>query len=168
MRLDVSKALAAEGNEIPFDLEVCLREFAMFGDVIRFPYPARLIGTYASVGETVSVSAELSFVAQARCSLCLKPMEKSYSVPVEAKYALSPNPENPDLYVYNGAWIDPADMAADAASLALPIQWRCAETCKGLCAVCGADLNLTSCECRIETNTSPFAALTLPKDKNEV
>lgn len=35
----------------------------------------------------------------------------------------------------------------------------CSEACKGLCPMCGANLNLKSCECTKETDSSPFAVL---------
>lgn len=169
MRLDVSKALAAEGNEIPFALEIRLSDIFMFGEAIHFDFPAKLSGTYTSVGETIGICGKLFFVANAVCSLCLKPIKKPFSVSIDAKFALSPDKENPDVYVYDGAWIDPADMVADAASLALPIQWRCVESCKGLCPICGADQNQTVCSCQIDgMNSNPFAALKRNDDQNEV
>lgn len=171
MRLDVSKALVAEGNEIPFAGEVHLPDVLMFGEVISFSGPAKLKGAYTSVGESIRLYGNMRFVACAHCSLCLTPVTESYDIPFDALYVLTPNPENPDLYIYDGAWIDPSDMAADAALLALPMQWRCAKTCKGLCSVCGADRNHTLCSCRIEgAGKQPFSVLKplLVDDESEV
>ena len=169
MRLDVSKALAAEGNEIPFTCAIRLPELFMFGESIRFDSPATLEGTYVSVGETVKVRGTLSFAAGAICSLCLKPMETLFQVPVEAEYALSTDIENPDVYHYDGAWIDLSGMATDAVALALPIQWRCGARCKGLCPVCGANRNLSECACNIKNeNNRPFAKLSWNDNQNEV
>jgi uncharacterized protein len=38
--------------------------------------------------------------------------------------------------------------------LAVPLKPLCAETCRGLCASCGANLNETGCDCKRD-NTDP-------------
>ena len=89
----------------------------------------------------------------------------------DAVFALAPNPDNPDLYLYEGKELDLTDMATDAATLALPMQWRCRPDCKGLCPVCGADRNLTSCSCRQDSGKeNPFAVLQqlMTEDESEV
>ena len=171
MRLDVSKALVAEGNAIPFSVDVRLPDIEMFRETIAFPDAAKLTGTYTYMGDVIEVKACMAFTAHAHCSWCLTPVTQDFETPIEAAYSLAPDPENPDLYLYDGAWIDPSDMAADAACLAMPMQWRCCAGCKGLCPVCGTDRNHTLCSCRSEgTYQHPFAALKplLNEDESEV
>jgi uncharacterized protein len=43
--------------------------------------------------------------------------------------------------------VDVDGLAREALVLALPAQVVCAEDCKGLCPVCGKDLNSGACEC---------------------
>jgi len=43
--------------------------------------------------------------------------------------------------------LDLSAWARDAVALALPVQIVCREDCAGLCATCGADLNLGACAC---------------------
>ncbi len=171
MRLDVSKALVAEGEAIPFAGEVALPETVILGERVLFPGGAKLTGTYTSIGGTIEVCGEMAFEASARCARCLKTAEKAFVAPFDALFSLTPSEDNPDLYVYDGAWIDPLDMACDTAQLALPMRWICAEECKGLCPVCGADQNLIMCTCRIEGDIKhPFSALQqlLTEDESEV
>ncbi|MBI5726853.1 MAG: DUF177 domain-containing protein [Ignavibacteriales bacterium] len=49
----------------------------------------------------------------------------------------------------------------DYANLGIPMKVLCKEDCKGLCTVCGTDLNLSSCTCSQETKAenSPFSQL---------
>jgi len=171
MRLDVSKALAAEGEEIPFAGTLDLPGTEVLGEAVTFPVPAELTGSYASVGETVHLRGNMAFTAASRCSLCLKPVKEAFHTSFDAVFSLSKDPGNPDLYAYDGAWIDPAAMAEDAAQLALPMRWLCARDCQGLCPHCGADRNTTSCTCRMEAETKhPFSALQqlLTEDESEV
>ncbi|PID71585.1 MAG: hypothetical protein CSA31_02250 [Desulfobulbus propionicus] len=63
--------------------------------------------------------------------------------------------------------IDIDDVLRQQALLALPTKQLCNERCKGLCNVCGADLNIMSCGCEREVTNSPFAALATLKVKKE-
>jgi uncharacterized protein len=52
-----------------------------------------------------------------------------------------------DLYPYEGDDVDLAPLFRDQIVLAVPYAPLCDEDCKGLCSVCGTDLNTTSCDC---------------------
>ena len=39
------------------------------------------------------------------------------------------------------------------------LQWLCNPACKGLCPLCGANRNVTSCSCRMEPAKHPLSAL---------
>ena len=43
--------------------------------------------------------------------------------------------------------------------LNIPIKKLCSYECKGLCPVCGTNLNLTKCNCENQFNENPFAKL---------
>ncbi len=43
--------------------------------------------------------------------------------------------------------------------LNIPIKKLCSKNCKGLCPVCGCNLNKESCSCERELKSSPFAKL---------
>lgn len=169
--LDVSKALAMDGEEFRFTADVVLPETLLLGDRVTFPAPAQLSGWFSAVGDVVHLHGQMEFTASARCALCLKEAEQALTADFDAMFALSPDPENPDLYLYEGKSLDLTDMAADAATLKLPMQWRCSEDCKGLCPVCGADRNMTSCSCRQDSGReNPFAVLQqlMTEDESEV
>lgn len=50
----------------------------------------------------------------------------------------------------NDLVVDVGGLAREALILSLPAQVVCGEACKGLCAVCGTDLNKGPCECTEE------------------
>ena len=49
--------------------------------------------------------------------------------------------------------------------LALPVSLLCQQSCQGLCAQCGADLNRAECSCSSTDPSSPFAVLRQLKGK---
>jgi uncharacterized metal-binding protein YceD (DUF177 family) len=56
-------------------------------------------------------------------------------------------------------WSEELLVLRDAVLLAVPLSPTCQEDCRGLCAVCGADLNGGSCPGHDDEPDSPFASL---------
>ena len=60
---------------------------------------------------------------------------------------------------FRGSVIELGPTFRELLALALPVQPRCREECRGLCPRCGADRNVESCNCSQTAQSSPFAAL---------
>jgi uncharacterized protein len=119
------------------------------------------------VAGTVSASPELE------CSRCLK----RFTFPVKgAAMDFDLLPEGTlrqgtehelgraelDTEFYRGDEIEPKEFIREQVLLALPMVPVHREDCKGLCPVCGADLNERECGCTQESTPekeSPFAVL---------
>ncbi len=56
-------------------------------------------------------------------------------------------------------YLDLPVVLAEQIQLRIPFQPLCKEDCKGICANCGADLNVGRCACAKIVKESPFAAL---------
>jgi len=61
--------------------------------------------------------------------------------------------------------LDLSAWARDAVALALPVQIVCREDCPGLCATCGADLNVGACSCPPPEPDNRWAALAELRDR---
>ena len=61
--------------------------------------------------------------------------------------------------------IDLGELYREQVYLSIPPQILCDNSCKGLCQVCGTDLNKTTCECEQIDQESPFAVLRQLKDR---
>ncbi len=64
-----------------------------------------------------------------------------------------------NLLVPEDGQIDLASLLREYALLEIPIQPLCRPDCKGLCPVCGENLNHVDCGHRLGEDESPFAAL---------
>ena len=86
--------------------------------------------------------AEFNFPFAERLELHLLP---SSALPQEEEKRL----EMGELEVrfYDEPRLDLAEVAAEQFTLALPMKPLCAETCRGMCPRCGANLNLGPCSC---------------------
>jgi uncharacterized protein len=105
-----------------------------------------------------------------RCSRCTK----EFSRPLSANYDLFylPQPkwsnvndevelkyEDMEVAFYDGVRFDVDLMVLEQIELAIPMRFICHEECKGLCYICGADLNCGACLCKREEPDSRLAAL---------
>jgi len=103
------------------------------------------------------------------CSRCLESM----TVPVNAAFDLRYQPhstnvgepeaeiEEDDLTTafYQNDEIDLGQLMREQFYLALPMKPLCTEGCKGLCPVCGTNLNKGSCDCKRDWEDPRLAGL---------
>ena len=74
--------------------------------------------------------------------------------------------ENDDILLLEGTQLDLDDAVSTAFVLAMDTKNLCSDDCKGLCAKCGADLNLGPCGCRPEVDPRLAALAQLLDDEN--
>ena len=70
-----------------------------------------------------------------------------------------------DLVVtfFKGDSLDLGGVVREQILLAQPMKRLCRQDCKGVCPTCGADRNLTKCDCPKEAvSKTPFSSLALP------
>lgn len=62
--------------------------------------------------------------------------------------------------------IDISEDVYEYAELSVPMKILCSEDCKGLCPICGKNLNIEKCNCHLEKNTDIWEPLKKLKSKN--
>jgi uncharacterized protein len=112
------------------------------------------------------------------CSRCLEP----FTLPVDAAFDLRYHPrvENTgggadereiaedDLTTafYENEEIDLGHLMREQFNLSLPMKPLCGDDCRGLCPVCGTNLNRGTCDCKREFDDPRLAVLrTLKTEK---
>ena len=115
------------------------------------------------------VAGRVSTRLELECGRCLEPYEIALDAPFELRYV--PQSENSgegdqevgedDLTTayYREGVVDVVDLLREQFQLALPMKPLCSEACQGLCAVCGTNLNRSSCECKPQWEDPRLAAL---------
>ena len=160
MALDVSKALKSPGQVFPFKAAITLPEMEVLGDPIRFTDICADGELFCAGDQRISLQAQISARVLTRCSRCLEPVEAAVTASADALYTRQPDPEDPDLYSYEGHALELEDAVRDALLLELPMQFFCRPDCRGLCPVCGVNLNRSTCTCQEgNVTTGPFSAL---------
>jgi uncharacterized protein len=120
-------------------------------------------------GRLVFISGKVQTILRLQCVRCLK--EFSYPLSTAFELTLHPLKEAPseeetelgseemELNFFEGGEVHLSEIACEQVFLEIPYQPLCQEGCKGLCSICGKDLNLSVCECVEEEWTSGFSAL---------
>jgi uncharacterized protein len=115
------------------------------------------------------VTGRVSTRLELECGRCLDPYEVTVNTPFELRYV--PQTENSgegerevredDLTTafYREGSLDVSELLREQFQLALPMKPLCSEACRGLCSVCGTNLNRGSCECKPRWEDPRLAAL---------
>ncbi len=120
-------------------------------------------------GGLVFISGKVQTILRLQCVRCLR----EFSYPLSSSFELTLHPlreapseeetelgsEEMELNFFEGGEILLSEIACEQVFLEIPYQPLCQEGCKGLCAVCGRDLNLSACDCVKEELASGFSAL---------
>ena len=135
-----------------------LNDLLVHGEVHDFDFPAAL-GVrleYYRAGQELFLQGHISGTVVGHCGRCLEeyafPLQKDFHVVLVPRASndrseVELSDEDLDLSVYDGDEIDLAPLFQEQVILALPTRPLCDEVCKGLCAHCGANLNLEACRC---------------------
>ncbi|MFN2576872.1 MAG: DUF177 domain-containing protein [Pyrinomonadaceae bacterium] len=120
--------------------------------------PVSVEGRIRRKGEEVELRGKLTTKIGAPCGRCLKSVELPLDVEFverftpavswkdEEQHELSEDDLN--LAAFDGQAIEFDDLVREEIMLALPGHVLCDEVCKGLCPICGADLNTADCNCK--------------------
>lgn len=94
------------------------------------------------------------------CVRCLNEFEQNLDWDFTELYAFnSKSVSESGLILPDDAHIDLQPLIREYALLEIPTKPLCKPTCRGLCAVCGEDLNVSDCGHEDIAEDSPFAAL---------
>ncbi|MBQ7676625.1 MAG: DUF177 domain-containing protein [Lachnospiraceae bacterium] len=102
-------------------------------------------------GKRLSVKGETQTTVIMRCDRCLKDVERTLSLTIDRTYPIQdesivPDEEDPVSGITDNV-LSPDELLQDEIFLSLPSKVLCREDCKGLCPLCGADLNEGACRC---------------------
>jgi uncharacterized protein len=165
------KSLALKFEEGPQTFPV-LKEMAQTEECI-FLDPIKLSLNAVRIGALVEVKGDFHTTVRLVCGRCLREFETSLKSRFSLIYAkqLPGQGEDSDqeevelsaqeigLIYFRGEEINLQDGIQEQVVMAFPLRPLCSEDCKGLCPICGTDLNNDNCSCRRNAANSKFAVL---------
>lgn len=109
-------------------------------------------GTVDGVSAQFTVTAPIHLT----CVRCLREWDERLEAAGSQHFTRTPDE---DGYSIEEGRIDVVGPATDELALAIPVAPLCRPGCKGLCPICGTDLNDDPCDGHGDDSDSPFAVL---------
>jgi len=162
-------------SEIPEEgLELNLSD-QISSDAVRISSPVKSVLRLDKVGADVVARGVLSGDVELQCSRCLNDFPMHISSQVNVVYhpvkEISKAEQHQlkddelDTVFYTGDIIDTDDLLREQLLLNLPMKPLCSPDCKGYCPICGTDLSVSGCNCKIKETDSRFEILKQLKKK---
>jgi uncharacterized protein len=155
------KIIVSEIPEEGMDLELS-ETFSL--ESVRTPSPLHAVLKIRSIGSEVLVDGSIEGDVELICSRCLN----SYTMGVKSQINVVYEPaaminreehhrlrsDELDMGFYKNDTLDTDEVLVEQLLLSIPMKPLCSSDCKGICPKCGADLNVSGCNCgAAETDT---------------
>lgn len=168
MQLDLKNVFNGVEPLIPFSMTLDLSGMEEWGDR-PFKEAIAIEGKVQNRAGIVTVTYHADYHLSANCARCLEPVERQMHQEFFHTVVEHLNQEEDDDYIVcEDGILDMDQLAQDDILLELPIRLLCSEDCKGLCPMCGCNLNKEQCSCQEPEwkpgRATPFANLEWPKD----
>ncbi len=135
MLLDISRALRAPGEDIPFQHRDAIPAQDILGETVEFS-DALLTGHFSLSGDSLRLYGRLTAVAHGHCAGCLKPVDYQVNVPFDEIFTRITRytKQEDDLgeeegWVYEGSKVELAHLAMTLAVLDVPMRFSCGPDC---------------------------------------
>jgi len=131
--------------------------------------PLKVDAVAELMGSEILIRGRLATRLEACCDRCLG----SVAIPIKQEFDLFYRPvstiareeeiELPEdelgVGFFSGDGIELADVVTEQVILSVPMKVICQTDCRGLCPLCGANLNFAKCACLPAKVGSPFSSL---------
>ncbi len=132
--------------------------FEFSGDKESFDIPELRedVKVHASIyqtGESYTIKGSFSTLIELQCDRCLGSYKQKIDQNFEVIYTSEENVDKDDHIMYlepQDIEIDIKPYIQDTIQLSIPFKKLCSDSCKGMCAGCGANLNKEKCTCKKE------------------
>ncbi len=160
MIIDLSSFLDGSNDLLHFDGELEIDSFSLNGRDIEIVGPAKYEGEIFKIDGEKAIEIRVYYVYNELCHRCLMPTTNKIKTILSGKLVKGREESDreyagyDELFFYEDDILDVGEHIFNQVILSLPMKTLCNSDCKGLCSICGADLNNTSCNC-IQENIDP-------------
>lgn len=166
----IESGLESPGDTISRQGKVDLGSFRMGGRVLTLPDGLDFDVALTNTGDGILATGIVRGHADTACDRCLGPASLELSSELSCYYLKELPAEEDDsdedfgLIDEENGCVDLSEAIQTGLALDVPFVVLCKDDCKGLCPVCGANLNEGDCGCSREPDPdferpNPFAAL---------
>ncbi|SHF36208.1 YceD family protein [Caloramator proteoclasticus] len=144
MKIDVQDLLTGKSESKIVSEDFNLKTLDFNNNEYSFEGPIHIEGTLNKNEDGIFFKGNIFAKVKTVCSRCLDEVVKDLNIDFEEEF----NKSQDELgYTINDNKIDITKLIEDNIFLNVPLKTLCSESCKGLCPVCGTNLNKSTCSC---------------------
>lgn len=153
MRVNLSEVMAVVGQTKHTQVPIELTQVSLCGEVYDICEKSEASLTLTCTGERkISIECDAHVVVVVSCSRCLKDVEVPFEINFKKEFNFSEYREQDVEELKEVEYIEEYDLNVDTLILEeillqFPMQTLCSDDCKGICGICGVNLNQKSCKC---------------------
>lgn len=152
MLINLENIFRNEGEVLPLDFEYDFSDVDVSG-VNPVTAPVKVTGEIRNRTGVVTLNARAQYSYRAPCDRCAADVERNYSVVLSSVVVYELNDSDNDEFILaENMQLDFEELVRSEVILSFPTKLLCREDCKGLCPVCGKNLNEGSCSCEKPTD----------------
>ena len=148
MRINIKQLRSGEVSSLPFEFKTDISDIepTMASEVT-------ISGEVRVLAGVLLLSMKAEGERNLVCDRCAKEFKRVTSVPFESCIVdhLDNDTDEDDFIVCEGDELDLSELAVSIFILGFDSKNLCSEECKGLCQICGANLNEQACNCKDES-----------------
>lgn len=147
MLIDISDLISKKTNKKEVSVSFEGKNITFEGEDIQFVDSIKVEGTITTIGDIINFDGTIQTTLNLACSRCLENFNYPLEIEIHEKFSKVLHDEDNDLIIINSDKIDFFSIIETNIILSLPMKKLCSEECKGLCSVCGTNLNHSTCNC---------------------
>ena len=159
MNINIAELNTDLGRELSFSFTMTAEQLDAVSADYAFDGPITVRGTVAYTGTCWRVSGQIEDVKTFVCNRCLADCREPQVHAFVEDYVREAAEEDDSVNVFEGDLLDIQTMVRDTLLAAQPLSNICKPDCKGLCPVCGHNLNEGDCGCDRHVPDPRMAAL---------
>ena len=160
MILDLKGIFDCEGYSRDLSYEFDMSDFDDQSGGFPFKEPVRVVAVVRNHAGVVELHAEARSDYFTQCDRCCAPLREQLDIVFDNVLVkeIAGEDDGGDIIVVKDEKLNLDELVTTNIILNLPMKHLCSVSCKGLCPVCGKNLNDGDCKCN-RSDDSPFSVL---------
>lgn len=155
MKINLSRLIDGTVHKIDFGHSLDIDKMSIKGSEIIFASPVSVKGSiYRTADDDMYIDALVSYEYYENCARCLKEFVNKVETVLSGRLMetskSSFSKDDEIIFCYDNDEIELREQVMTSILLSLPMKALCNANCRGLCPVCGKDLNNEDCDCSIQ------------------
>ena len=164
MFVNLTDMLTNEDRVVSMQAETEITEVSVGGEKYPVLASSPVSFVFTNIGKgRARIEGKADFVFSAGCDRCLKPVEESREICFTREVWAPDMAAEPSVYeeqpFMEGFQLNVEDLLISEIVTSWPMKILCKPDCKGICPICGRDLNTGTCDCETFVPDPRMAAI---------